>query len=157
MRCWHFIPPPSVLLRQRCFLPPLIISVRYRHTRSTLRDNRFCEYRWYNYPISVFVAKTGIFVCEYTVTLNRKCRHPNSYRHPPQIRVNKRFLNLGCRYVSIFKHLHFYRHCRHPVIRSKLTASIYIPMGNRKNEDFNNQEVNICMHAQMKSDYITFV
>jgi len=151
MRCWHFIPPPPVLLRQSVFSPR-----QCRHTSSTLRDNRLHRRRWDNRPISVFVAKTGVFVCEYTVTLKRIYRHPNSYRHPPQIKVNRRFLNLGCRYCQFFMHLQFYRHCRHPVIRSKLNASIYIPMRNRKNEDFNNREANVCVHAQTKSGCVTF-
>ena len=54
------------------WVPPLLLSsannsvtFRYcfiRHTRSTLRDNRFCGNRWDNYPISVSEAKTGVFV-----------------------------------------------------------------------------------------------
>ena len=47
-------------------VPPLftllIVSVWYRHTRSTLRDNRFHCRRWDNYPISVLAAKMGVFV-----------------------------------------------------------------------------------------------
>lgn len=33
-----------------------------RHTRSTLRNNRFCGYGWDNYPIWTTAAKTGVFV-----------------------------------------------------------------------------------------------
>ena len=33
-----------------------------RHTRSTLRDNRFHCRRWDNYPISVSAANFGVFV-----------------------------------------------------------------------------------------------
>ena len=44
------------------FLPLPIVPVWYRHTRSTLRHNRFHRRRWDNYPISVSEAKTGVFV-----------------------------------------------------------------------------------------------
>lgn len=41
----------------------VVFSLRQcRHTRSTLRDNRFCVRRWDNYPISVSSAKMGVFV-----------------------------------------------------------------------------------------------
>ena len=42
--------------------PLPIVPVSYRHTRSTLRHNRFCGCRWDNYPISVSAAKMGVFV-----------------------------------------------------------------------------------------------
>ena len=90
-----------------CTAPSAVVFFlcQCRHTRSTLRDNRFCGHRWDNYPISVSEAKTGVFVRvftaireRYTVTLNHKCRHPQFYRHPSQTKVNRRFLNFGCRY-----------------------------------------------------------
>ena len=46
----------------RHFSPLPIVSVRYRHTRSTLRDNRFHCNRWDNYPIWTAAAKTAHFV-----------------------------------------------------------------------------------------------
>ena len=114
MRCWHFIPPLPVLLPQQCFLPLLIISPRYRHTRSTLRDNRFHRRRWDNSPICVAAAKTRVFVRVYTVTLNRKCRHPYFYRHPPQTKVNRRFQNFGCRHGQQFLPTAGFRFYCHP-------------------------------------------
>ena len=40
----------------------LKVSLRYRNTRSTLRDNRFHRRRWDNYTISELAAKIGVFV-----------------------------------------------------------------------------------------------
>ncbi len=49
-------------LGYRRFSPLSIVSVWYRRTRSTLRDNRFHRRRWDNYPISLSAAKMGAFV-----------------------------------------------------------------------------------------------
>ena len=109
-------------------VPPLfplpIVSVWYHHTCSTLRDNRFCGHRWDNYPISVSAAKTARFVRDftvtrehYTVTLNHKCRHPQFYRHPPQTKVNRRFLNFGCRHGQQFLPTAGFRFYCHPTGR----------------------------------------
>ncbi len=51
-----------IFCHRRHFSPLSIESVQYRHTRSTLRDNRFCEHRWDNYPISVSASNLGVFV-----------------------------------------------------------------------------------------------
>ena len=47
-----------------CTAPSAVVFslCQCRHTRSTLRHNCFCGYRWDNYPIYVSVAKTGVFV-----------------------------------------------------------------------------------------------
>ena len=108
--------------------PPLfslpIVSVLYRHTRSTLRDNCFCRCRWDKYPNLVLAAKTARFVRgftvtreRYTVTLNHKCRHPRFYRHPPQTKVNRRFLNFGCRHGQQFLPTAGFRFYCHPTGR----------------------------------------
>ena len=95
---------------------------QFRHTRSTLRNNRFHRRRWDNYPISVSAAKTCVFVHvftvirkRYTVTLNHKCRHPQFYRHPPQTKINRRFLNFGCRYGKQFLPTAGFRFYCHPI------------------------------------------
>jgi len=79
------------------------------HTRSTLRHDRLCWYRWDNCPISVSAAKIGVFVRaltvareRYTVTLNCKCRHSYFYCHSTQTKANRHFLNFGCRYGQQF-------------------------------------------------------
>ncbi len=99
-----------------------IVSMWYCHTRSTLRDNRFLRRRWDNYPICVLAAKTARFVRDftvtrehYTVTLSHKCRHPQFYRHPPQTKVNRRFLNFGCRYGQQFLPTAGFRFYCHPI------------------------------------------
>ena len=99
------------------------VTIRYcfiRHTCSTLRHNRFCGLRWCTCLISVSAAKTARFVRDftvtrerYTVTLRHLCRHPHFYRHPPQTKVNRRFLNFGCRHGQQFlptAGFHFYCH-----------------------------------------------
>ena len=100
MRCWHFILPSPVRLRQRCW------------------------YGWDNYPISVSAAKTARFVrCftvtreRYTVTLRNQCRHPHFYRHPSQTKVNRRFLNFGCRHGQQFLSTAGFRFYCHPTGR----------------------------------------
>ena len=108
-----------------------IVSVRYRHIRSTLRHNRFHRRRWDNYPISVSVAKTGVFVRDftvtrerYTVTLNHKYRHPHFYRHPPQTKVNRRFLNFGCRYGQQFPPTAGFRFYCHPIHHKRVQVFV---------------------------------
>ena len=60
--------PEGLIFRPQPLLLPSAnnsVTIRYcfiRHTRSTLRDNRFRRRRWDNYPISVLAAKTGVFV-----------------------------------------------------------------------------------------------
>ena len=112
--------PFTVMISPQLFPLP-IVSVRYRHTRSTLRHNRFCRCRWDNYPIWTAAAKMGVFVrCftvtreRYTVTQNHKYRHPQFYRHPPQTKVNRRFLHLGCRYGQQFLPTAGFRFYCHP-------------------------------------------
>ena len=60
------------------FLPLPIVSVQYRHTCSTLRDNRFHRRRWDNSPISVSAAKMGVFVRDSNsaVTVKLPTREP---------------------------------------------------------------------------------
>ena len=74
MRCWHFILPLPVLLRQRYFSP----YANAAHTRSTLRDNRFHRRRWDNYPIWTAAAKMGAFVRDSNsaVTVTLPTREP---------------------------------------------------------------------------------
>ena len=128
MRCW-----PAFLSRFFRVLPLFLssannfVTFRYcfiRHTRSTLRDNRFCRCRWDTCPLSVSAAKTARFVRgftvtreRYTVTLNHKCRHPRFYRHPPQTKVNRRFLNFGCRHGQQFLPTAGFRFYCHPTGR----------------------------------------
>ena len=73
---------------------------------------------------SVSAAKTARFVRgftvtreRYTVTLNHKCRHPRFYRHPPQTKVNRRFLNFGCRHGQQFLPTAGFRFYCHPTGR----------------------------------------
>ena len=113
--------PFTVMISPQLFPLP-IVSLRYRHTRSTLRHNRFCGHRWDNYPISVSAAKMDVFVRRstvtrehYTVTLNHKCRHPYFYRHPTQAKVNRHFLNFGCRYGQQFLPTAGFRFYCHPI------------------------------------------
>ena len=53
-----------------------------RHTRSTLRHNRFHRRRWDNYPISVLVAKTGVFVRDSNSAVTINLPSPEFYCHP---------------------------------------------------------------------------
>ena len=118
--------PVGLIFRPQPLLLPSAnnsVTIRHcfiRHTRSTLRHNRFCGLRWCTCLISVSAAKTARFVRDftvtrehYTVTQNHKYRHPQFYRHPPQTKVNRRFLNFGCRYGQQFlptAGFHFYCH-----------------------------------------------
>ena len=114
--------PEGKIFLGYCHFSPLpIVSVLYRHTPSTLRDNRFHRRSRDNYPIWTAAAKMGIFMrCftvtrePYTVTLNRKCRHPYFYRHPLQTKVNRRFQCLGCRYGQQFLPTAGFRFYCHP-------------------------------------------
>jgi len=60
--------PVGLIFRPQPLLLPSAnnsVTIRYcfiRHTRSTLRHNRFCGHWWDNYPISVSAAKMGAFV-----------------------------------------------------------------------------------------------
>ena len=116
-------------------VPPLfplpLVSVQYRHTRSTLRDNRFCGHRWDNSPICVSAAKTARFVRDftvtrehYTVTQNHKYRHPYFYRHPPQTKVNRRFLSFGCRYGQQFLPTACFRFYCHPIHHKRVQVFV---------------------------------
>ena len=99
---------PNAMLAFHTFVTDTALSAvlfslcQFRHTRSTMRHNRFHCHRWDNYPIWTAAAKMGAFVRLYTVTLICKCRHPHFYRHPPQTKVNRRFQRLGCRYGQFF-------------------------------------------------------
>ena len=105
--------PEGLIFRPQPLLLPSAnnsVTIRYcfiRHTRSKLRDNRFCGYGWDNYPIPESAANLGVFV-----------RDSNSA-------------------VTV----------KLPT-RREMTASIYIPMGEGKNEDFNKPEAIICIDAQ---------
>ena len=113
------------------FLPLPIVSVQYRHTRSTLRDNRFHRRKRDNYPICVSAAKTARFVRgftvtreRYTVTLRHLCRHPYFYRHPPKTKVNRRFLNFGCRYGQQFLPTAGFRFYCHPIHHKRVQVFV---------------------------------
>ena len=118
--CYACLPRREDFCHHRHFSPLPIVSVRYRHTRSTLRHNRFCGLRWCTCPISVSAAKTVRFVRgftvtreRYTVTLRHLCRHPYFYRHLPQTKVNRCILSFGCRHGQQFlptAGFHFYCH-----------------------------------------------
>ncbi len=115
------LPRREDFCQHRHFFPLPIISVRYRPTRSTLRYNRFCGCRWDNYSISLSAVETARFVRgftvtreRYTVTLRHLCRHPHFYRHPPQTKVNRRFLNFGCRHGQQFLPTAYFRFYCHP-------------------------------------------
>ena len=114
-------PEGKIFLGYCHFSPLSIVSVRYRHTRSTLRENRVCVCRWCTCPFSVSAAKTARFVRGFTVirerctvTLIHKCRHPQFYRHPPQTKANRRFLNFGCRHGQQFLPTADFRFYCHP-------------------------------------------
>ncbi len=115
-------PEGKIFLGYCHFSPLSIVSVRYRHTRSTLRDNRFHRHWWDNYPNLASATETARFVrCftvtreRYTVTLRYLCRHPHFYRHPPQTKVNRRFLNFGCRHGQQFLPTAGFRFYCHPI------------------------------------------
>ncbi len=57
-----------------CTAPSAVVFSLYqfRHTRSTLRNNRFCGYGWDNYPIWTAAAKMGIFVRDSNATVTVK-------------------------------------------------------------------------------------
>ena len=116
--------PEPIFSGIAAFLPLPMVSVRYRHTRSTLRHNRFCGCRWDTCPFSVSAAKTVRFVRDFTVTreryavtLRHLCRHPRFYRHPSQTKVNRRFLNFGCRHGQQFLPTAGFRFYCHPTGR----------------------------------------
>ena len=119
--------PVGLIFRPQPLLLPSAnnsVTIRHcfiRHTRSTLRDNRFHRHRWDNYPLPVSAANLSVFVRDftvtrerYTVTLNHKYRHPQFYRHPPQTKVNRRFLNFGCRHGQQFLPTAGFRFYCHP-------------------------------------------
>ena len=60
--------PEGLIFRPQPLLLPSAnnsVTIRYcfiRHTRSKLRDNRFCGYGWDNYPIPESAANLGVFV-----------------------------------------------------------------------------------------------
>ena len=60
--------PVGLIFRPQPLLLPSAnnsVTIRHcfiRHTRSTLRGNRFHRRRWDNYPISVSAANLGVFV-----------------------------------------------------------------------------------------------
>ena len=122
--CYACQPKRVDFFGYRHFSPQPIVSVRYRHTRSTLRHNRFYRRRWDNYPNLASATETARFVrCftvtreRYTVTLRYLCRHPYFYRHPSQTKVNRRFLNFGCRYGQQFLPTAGFRFYCHPTGR----------------------------------------
>ena len=118
------LPRREDFCHHRHFSPLPIVSVRYRHTRSTLRHNRFCGLRWCTCPISVSAAKAVRFVRgftvtreRYTVTLRHLCRHPYFYRHLPQTKVNRCILSFGCRHGQQFLPTAGFRFYCHPTGR----------------------------------------
>ena len=55
---------------------------QFCHTRSTLRNNRFCGYGWDNYQISVSAAKMGGFVRDSNSAVTVKLPTQNSTDTP---------------------------------------------------------------------------
>jgi len=76
--------PVGLIFRPQPLLLPSAynsVTIHYcfiRHTRSTLRNNRFCGYGWDNYPIWTAAAKMGVFVRDSnsTVTVKLPTREP---------------------------------------------------------------------------------